>query len=74
MTQTAHEWMLDIVATAEDMGYLVRYVGVDEIGLTRPELRSYTDITIKGRFVNGRLLRDTLVPVQQGDPKVDPHA
>ena len=65
MTQTAHEWLLDVVAAADELGYLVRHVGVEEIALIRQDLNSYTDVTIKGRFVNGRLLRDILVPTDQ---------
>jgi hypothetical protein len=63
MTQPAHEWMLEIVQAAEELGYLIRYVGVDEIGLTHPHGHSYVDVTLKGRFVNGRLLWETLLPV-----------
>jgi len=61
--------MLDIVEAAEDLGYYVRSVSVEEIALTRPNMKSYTDITIKGRFVNGQLLRDTLVPALSGSAK-----
>jgi hypothetical protein len=68
MTQPAHEWMLEIVQAAEELGYLVRYVGVDEIGLVRSQGNSYLDISLKGKFVNGKLLRDTLVPVEAVKP------
>jgi hypothetical protein len=68
MTQPAHEWMLEIVQAAEELGYRIRYVGVDEIGLVRSQGYSYLDITLKGRFVNGKLLRDTLLPVEAIKP------
>jgi hypothetical protein len=68
VTQPAHEWMLEIVQAAEELGYLIRYVGVEEIGLTHPHGHSYVDLTLKGKFVNGKLLRDTLAPVEVVKP------
>ena len=64
MTQTAHDWMVELVTAAEELGYLVRSVGPDAIALTKPD-RPYVDIDIRGRFVNGALLREMLVPADQ---------
>ena len=64
----AHTWMLDIVEAAEELGYFVRSVSLDHIELTRPELKSYTDVTIKGRLINGAVLRQTLVPAAKEQP------
>lgn len=61
---TAHEWMLDIVKAAEELGYGIRYVSRNEIGVIRPEGNGFFDIDIKGVFVNGDLLRRTLVAVK----------
>jgi hypothetical protein len=68
MTQPAHEWMLEIVQVAEELGYRIRYVGVDEIGLVRSQGNSYLDISLKGKFVNGKLLRETLLSVEAVKP------
>jgi hypothetical protein len=68
VTQPAHEWMLEIVQAAEELGYLIRYVGFEEIGLVRSQGNSYLDISLKGKFVNGKLLRDTLLPVEAVKP------
>ena len=61
----AHTWMLDIVEAAEELGYYVRSVSLESIELTRPELKSFTDITIKGRLINGAVLRQTLMPADR---------
>lgn len=60
--------MLEIVAEAERLGYRIRWVGVEEIGLTRSAKGSWTDVTIKGRFINAQALRDILVPVSETKP------
>lgn len=64
MTQPVHEWMLDIVQAAEELGYRVRFVGGQKIGLARPEGRSFIDVELEGLFVNGAALRRILQPVE----------
>jgi hypothetical protein len=65
MTQPAHEWMLEIVTAAEELGYGIVGIANDEIRLTRPVgSNGYIDVTLRGQFVNGRLLRETLIAVK----------
>lgn len=65
MTSPAHEWMLELVTAAEELGYFIRSVGPDEIALVSPKAAGYVDVTIKGRLVSGALLRQLLVPVEK---------
>lgn len=65
MSHDVHEWMLDVVKTADELGYLVRSVAPDKIGLSRPEGRSFVDVDLSGLFVNGAALRRILQPVSK---------
>jgi hypothetical protein len=61
--------MLEIVTAAEELGYGIRVVSREEITLTRPLGNGYIDVTLRGQFVNGRLLRETLIPVEKESPE-----